>query len=32
MVLTGKNIKLDKVKKLGFVDYFVDFLGGLRLN
>lgn len=28
MVLTGKNIKPDKAKKLGLVDHLVDPLGG----
>lgn len=32
MVLTGKNIKPDKAKKLGLVDHLVDPLGGSRSN
>lgn len=32
MVLTGKNLKPDKAKKLGLVDHLVDPLGGYSWN
>lgn len=32
MMLTGRNIRADKAKKMGLVDQLVDTLGEMNLN